>query len=223
MPELAAEAAMVKRTGTDLIAGDVHRRLRAKILSLEFKPGTRLVEDEISELFKAGRTPVREALLRLQGEQLVTRDRGWVVQSADPAAFRAIFESRMAIESYATRLAAEKATPEAIDGLARMVDEMDRSDVLPRSEVNRLNRAFHQGIVALSGNPFFIETHERTQFSYWNLRLPVIFMKDQLRVSAAQHRQIVAALRAHDGDMAERVTREHIRATMQIVADALED
>jgi DNA-binding GntR family transcriptional regulator len=212
-----------KRTGTALIANDIHQRLRDRILSLQIKPGARLVEDEICEMLDAGRTPVREALLRLQGEGLVSRDRGWVVGPADPGAFRSIFESRMAIEGYATRLAAQRAGDADIAELENLLDQMDRDDDLPRAEVSRLNRLFHQRIVALSGNPFFVETHERTQFHYWNLRLPVVFLKEQLQHSAEQHKRILAALRAHDPDAAERTTREHIATTMNIVADALKE
>ena len=214
---------MRKRTGTDLIASDVHQKLRTKILTLEFKPGARLVEDEISAMLEAGRTPVREALLRLQGEGLVSRDRGWVVEASDPSTFRTIFESRIAIEGYATRLAAERATPQALDELEQLVVEMNRGEELPRSEINRLNQSFHKRIVALSDNPFFVELHERTQFRYWNLRLPVIFMRDQLGRSAEQHNAILCAMKNRDGALAERVAREHIETTMGIVADALHD
>jgi len=73
--------------GIDLINSDVHNRLRAKILTFELKPGTRLVEDELTAALNAGRTPVREALLRLQGEGLVSRERGWIVEGEpDPDA-----------------------------------------------------------------------------------------------------------------------------------------
>ena len=214
---------MRKRTGTDLIASDVHQKLRTKILTLEFKPGARLVEDEISAMLEAGRTPVREALLRLQGEGLVSRDRGWVVEASDGTTFRTIFESRIAIEGFATRLAAERASTDALDELDQLVAEMNRGEELPRSEINRLNQSFHSTIVALSGNPFFVELHERTQFRYWNLRLPVIFLRDQLGRSAEQHHGILAALKDRDGALAERVAREHIETTMGIVAEALHD
>jgi DNA-binding GntR family transcriptional regulator len=212
-----------KRTGTDLIAGDVFHKLRSKIITLEIKPGARLVEDEICGLLQAGRTPVREALLRLEGEGLVTRDRGWVVHATDPTHFRTIFETRMAIEGYATRLAAERATPDALADLERMVAEMDNVDEMPRSEINRLNQEFHKRIVALSGNASFVELHERTQFRHWNLRLPVIFMRDQLARSTEQHKAILKALKERNPEVAERVTREHIEATMSIVAEALDD
>lgn len=212
-----------KRTGAALIAGDVFQKLRTKIITLEIKPGARLVEDEICSLLQAGRTPVREALLRLEGEGLVNRDRGWVVHATDPAHFRSIFEMRMAIEGYATRLAAERATPDAIAELEALVAEMDRAEEMPRSEVNRLNQTFHKRIVALSANPLFIEMHERTQFRHWNLRLPVVFLRDQLQASHAQHKAILQAIKERQPELAERVTREHIEATMSIVAEALHD
>ena len=213
---------MNKRSGTDLIASDVHDRLRTKILTLQFRPGTRLVEDELTETFSAGRTPVREALLRLQGEGLVSRQRGWIVEATDPANFRSIFEARIAIEGYAARMAAERIGDAGLARLAGLMAEMEAIDK-PRAEINRLNRTFHVEIVKASGNSLFVEMHERTQFQYWNLRLPVVFLKEQLAVSTEQHRALFDALQRHDGGEAEQATRVHIETTMKIVAEALED
>ena len=223
MPVVAhARNDAMKRIGTDLLASDVHTRLRHKIMSLELKPGTRLVEDELTETFSAGRTPVREALLRLQGEGLVSRQRGWIVEAADPGSFRSIFETRIAIEGYAARLAAERITPAALRRLEQLMGEMERTDK-PRAEINRLNRAFHVEIVASSQNSLFVEMHQRTQFQYWNLRLPVVFLKEQLAASTEQHRSIFEALKSKQGERAERAARDHIEATMRIVAEALDE
>jgi len=211
----------VKRTGTELIASDVHHTLRDKILTLEFKPGMRLVEDELTDLLKAGRTPVREALLRLQGEGLVSRKRGWVVEAPDAANFRSIFEARIAVEGYAARVAAQRVTKEALARIEGVMIQMEATEK-PRSEINRLNRQFYVEIVAASQNVLFAEMHQRTQFQYWNLRLPVVFLKEQLAKSTEQHRQIFKALKAKDSDRAERAAREHIETTMHIVAEALE-
>ena len=218
----ATISVMAKRSGTELIASDVHDRLRTKILTLEYRPGMRLVEDELTTTFSAGRTPVREALLRLQGEGLVSRQRGWIVEATDPANFRSIFEARIAIEGYAARLAAERIDDAGLQQLAALMADMDMQD-RPRAEINRLNRAFHAGIVKASGNSLFVETHERTQFQYWNLRLPVVFLKEQLAVSTEQHRALFDALQRHDGSRAEEAARVHIESTMTIVAEALED
>lgn len=209
------------RPATASIAADAYRQLRDKILSHELKPGDRLVEDDICTQLSAGRTPVREALLRLQGEGLVSRRRGWAVGNGAPLAFRSIFEGRMAIEGYATRLAAERATAEDVAQLRALLKQMDAAESISRSEVNRLNKIFHRHLIALADNPYFVEQHERTQFEYWSLRLPVIFAQDQLSHSGVQHAAIVDALERRDGDLAERLAREHIATTMHIVADAL--
>ncbi|HZT20304.1 MAG TPA: GntR family transcriptional regulator [Dongiaceae bacterium] len=212
---------MAKRTGADFIAADVHRTLRSKIITLELRPGTRLVEDEISANLKVGRTPVREALLRLQGEGLVSRDRGWIVQWTEPSSVPMVFESRAAIEGYATRVAALRITGPEVRELQKLVSEMDRADQ-PRSQLNACNRAFHRKIVAISGNSLFIEMHERTQFHYWNLRLPVVFTKEQTDLANEQHKEILAALAAGDADAAEGAARKHIESTFTIVREALE-
>jgi DNA-binding GntR family transcriptional regulator len=213
----------VKRTGTALLAGDVHHALRTKIVSLEYKPGTRLVEDDISREIGVGRTPVREALLRLEGEGLVSRQRrGWIIEATDPANARFIFEARIGVESYATRVAAERGNAKSIRRLGELVVKMDQLDSISRTELNRLDRSFHETIVAMSGNPLFVEMHERTQFHYWNLRLPVLFNKEQTLRSNEQHKGILAALETKDGDKAERLAREHIETTFAIVRQALD-
>jgi len=113
-------------------------------------------------------------------------------------------------------------TPEVLGRLEVVLAEMETPGK-PRSEINRLNRGFHVEIVRASANPLFVEMHERTQYQYWNLRLPVVFLKEQLADSADQHRTIFKALKARDGERAEQRAREHIEATMRIVAQALED
>ncbi|WP_377810149.1 GntR family transcriptional regulator [Azospirillum sp. A29] len=213
---------MSKRNGTEFLAADVHARLRTKILTFEIKPGTRLVEDEISASLEVGRTPVREALLRLQGEGLVSREKGWVVESTDPSHMQAIFESRIAIEGYATRLAATRVTDGHVQELGQLVEEMDRFEQMPRAQLNQLNRSFHRRIIELSGNQFFADMHEKTLFHYWNMRLPIIFTKEQTQVANDQHRLILGALAEHREDAAEEAARQHVRTTYDIVRDTLD-
>lgn len=212
-----------KRTGTAQLADDVHRILRSRIITLQVKPGTRLVEDDISREIGVGRTPVREALLRLEGEGLVSRQRrGWIIEAIDPANARFIFEARISVESYATRVAAERGDAKSIRRLRELVAGMDDLDSISRAELNRLDRSFHETIVAMSGNPLFVEMHERTQFHYWNLRLPVLFNKEQTLRANEQHKGILAAIEAGNGAKAEKLAREHIEATYAIVTQALD-
>ncbi|AEQ52367.1 GntR family transcriptional regulator [Pelagibacterium halotolerans] len=212
-----------KSSGHALLAADVHALLRNRIISLEIKQGSRLVEDEISREINVGRTPVREALLRLEGEGLVSRQRrGWLIEATNPANARFIFETRISTESYATRLAAQRGSSQQKKRLISLMSKMDNYKEISRAELNRLDRTFHETIVAMAANPLLAEMHERTQFHYWNLRLPIFFNEEQTVASNAQHRSIFEALESGDPEAAEKAARDHIETTSNIVREALE-
>jgi DNA-binding GntR family transcriptional regulator len=210
-----------RKGGGDLIADDVRAKLRSMILGSEFRPGQRLVEDDLCATLGVGRTPVREALLLLQGEGYLARERGWVVRDVDRSKVNAIFESRAAIEGAAARLAASRISRADCDKLDAMIDIMEPSKKLARPELNQINTRFHNAIVEAADNPLLVEFHKRTQFFYWMLRVPVLFGDDEVRTTNNQHRRIVRALKRRDGDEAERASREHVEATMAIVVPAL--
>lgn len=210
-----------KTTDSDLIATDVRTKIRSMILASEFKPGQRLVEDDLCDMFGVGRTPVREGLLLLQGEGYLARSRGWVVQDVDRSKVRAIFESRAAIEGAAARLAARRISSQTCDELSAMVDAMEPAKTLTRAELNRINNRFHALILESANNVFLAQFHERTQFYYWMLRVPILFSDDEVRATNLQHRRILKALIARDEDEADRAAREHVEATMTIVEPAL--
>jgi DNA-binding GntR family transcriptional regulator len=210
-----------RKGGGDLIADDVRAKLRSMILGSEFRPGQRLVEDDLCATLGVGRTPVREALLLLQGEGYLARERGWVVRDVDRSKVNAIFESRAAIEGATARLAASRISRADCDKLDAMIDIMEPSKKLARPELNQINTRFHNAIVEAADNPLLVEFHKRTQFFYWMLRVPVLFGDDEVRTTNNQHRRIVRALKRRDGDEAERASREHVEATMAIVVPAL--
>jgi DNA-binding GntR family transcriptional regulator len=206
----------------NLITADVQAKIRSMILASDFKPGQRLVEEELCTMFELGRTPVREALLLLQGEGLIVRRRGWEVQGVDHLQVHAIFESRAAIESATARLAARYVTPQQLDALDGMVDAMEPDNSISRIELNKINTRFHNLIVEASNNAILIQFHERTRFYYWALRVPVLFADAQLVDTNTEHRQLLDALRRKDEDQAEHLARIHVESTMRTVEPALQ-
>lgn len=213
---------MTRKAGEgELIATDIRAKIRSMILASEFKPGQRLIEDSLCDMFGVGRTPVREGLLLLQGEGFIARERGWVVSDVDRSKVHAIFESRAAIEAAAARLAARCIGRDACDELLAMIDAMEPAKTLTRADLNRINTGFHGLIVASCGNVFLAQFHERTQFFYWMLRVPILFSDEEIRATNLQHRRIVQALIDRDEDTADRVARDHVEATMAIVEPAL--
>jgi DNA-binding GntR family transcriptional regulator len=211
-----------KSSPADSIATDVRTKLRSMILAAELKPGQRLVEEDLCETLGVGRTPVREGLLLLQGEGFLARERGWIVQDIDRSKVHAIFESRAAIEGATARLAARHISPVTCDDLLGLIEAMEPASTLTRPELNRMNTEFHARIVKSANNMFLAQFHERTQFYYWMLRVPILFAEHELIQMNVQHRRIVQALIDRDEDMADRAAREHVEATMAIVEPALQ-
>jgi DNA-binding GntR family transcriptional regulator len=205
---------------SNLITAEVRARIRSMILANELAPGRRLVEDELAAQLDVGRTPLREALLLLQGEGLIARRRGWEVQGVDHLQVRTIFESRAALESATARLASQRLNACDCDALDALIDQMDICD--DRQTLNRLNNEFHQRIIAGAKNDILTELHERTEFYYWALRVPVLFSDTQRHATNLEHRELVAALRERDPARAEHIARHHVEATMAIVMPVLE-
>lgn len=205
---------------TRVVADSVYARLRAAILSAELRPNRRLVEDDLADWLRVSRTPVREALLRLEQEGLVERDRGWIVRERNPTETRALVECRLAIEGYAARLAAARISQASLAELTTLADAMEESG-LSRLEFNRLNEEFHRLITLAADNPMLANLHAQTKMNYWNLSVPVVFTPDVDRQVHEHHRSLLVALAAGDGSTAEQIARRHVQLTMDIVLEAV--
>ena len=207
------------KTNSNLITGGVTAKLRSMILAAELKPGNRLVEEDLSRLLGVGRTPVREALLLLQGEGYVARThRGWEVRGADSICIHSVFESRAAIEAASARLAARKLTPIVGNMLETLLEEMEPGENVDRLRVNALNNEFHQLILNAADNEMLSQFHERAVFHYWALRTPVVFSNEELKMANRQHRDLLDALRQGSEEEAERCARLHVEKTSELVA-----
>lgn len=208
------------RASARVVADTVYTRLREAILSAELRPNRRLVEDELAEWLNVSRTPVREALLRLEQEGLVERNRGWIVRENDPSEIRARLECRLAIEGYAARLAAERRTDADLGELGRLATLMEQRGI-SRLEFNRLNDRFHKVLTEAAANPTLSNLHAQAKINYWDLSVPVVFSSEVDQQVHEHHRALIAALQAGDGDEAEAVARSHVQITLDVVLTAI--
>jgi DNA-binding GntR family transcriptional regulator len=204
-----------------VIAETVLPRLRDAILSAELRPNSRLVEDELAKWLNVSRTPIREALLILERDGLVERRRGWIVREHKLTEIRDRLECRIAIEGYATRLAAERRSEADLQELRFLADEMEKPGV-KQPEYNNLNDRFHKVIASASRNETLANLHSHTKVNYWNLTVPVIFPPDADQKVNEHHRLLIETLTAMDGERAEFIVREHIQLTLEIVLKSLE-
>ncbi len=206
---------------TRAIADMVYRRLRDAIQSAELRPNKRLIEDELADWLNVSRTPIREALLSLEKEGLVERQRGWVVREHNLAEIQARLECRLAVESFATRLAAKRRTDVELQELTGLAEAMEKPGI-SRLEFNRLNDRFHKVITDAARNPNLAAMHGQTKLNYWDLSVPVVFGPEDDQKVHQQHRALIEALAAGDEDRAEALARDHIQMTIKIVLEALE-
>jgi DNA-binding GntR family transcriptional regulator len=191
----------------------IYQTLRAAILRGQLQPNTRLVEWSIATEFGVSRTPVRESLKRLAGEGLVAMDvaRGLVVRGLNLREVEEIYEVLEMLEAPATRLAAQRRSPEDLAKLHVLLDLMrEYTDRGQADALVQTNSKFHTVIVLAARNERLRLTlrgiHDFTpRFSHAS------FTEEQRRREVlAEHQAIVRAIERADGDEAERLARAHL-------------
>ncbi|MDU8927161.1 GntR family transcriptional regulator [Alisedimentitalea sp. MJ-SS2] len=176
----------------------------------EFRPGDRLVESDLAEKFGVSRTPIREALQRLETQQLLTRDgRSLMVASLDHNQLAELYVVRAELEGLAARLAAKHATDEELKVLREMVEE-DRKRVDDPVALARTNRRFHRQLHLASHNRFLVQQLNLVHQSMALMDTTSLAVEGRGEVALAEHEAIVAALEADDGDAAQAALKDHI-------------
>lgn len=175
-----------------------------------YRPGDRLVEAELAERFGVSRTPVREALQRLETQSMLTRDgRSMIVASLDHNQLAELYVVRAELEGLAARLAAKHATPEEIRVLSEMV-EADRTIVDDPAELSRANRRFHKQIHLASHNRYLVQQLDLVHRSMALLASTSLAAEGRGEAALAEHAEIVRAIAAADGESAQAALRAHI-------------
>ncbi|SLN39271.1 GntR family transcriptional regulator [Pseudooctadecabacter jejudonensis] len=175
-----------------------------------YKPGSRLVESELADRFGVSRTPIREALQRLETQSLLTRDgRSLIVASLDHSQLSELYVVRGSLEGLAARLAARHATPEELAVLRDML-EADRSLIGDPEAMSRANRRFHKQIHLASHNRFLVQQLDLVHRSMALLASTSIAVQGRPADTLEEHERIVQAIEAGDGDAADKALRDHI-------------
>ena len=189
---------------------DAYQLILEAIDSHIYKPGDRLVESDLADRFGVSRTPIREALQRLETQSLLTRDgRSLIVASLDHTQMAELYVVRGELEGLAARLAARHATPEEIRVLKDMV-QADRKLLGDPSALSRANKRFHKQIHLASHNRFLVQQLDLVHRSMALLATTSLAAEGRGDDALAEHDSIVEAIAAGDGDAADKALREHI-------------
>jgi len=175
-----------------------------------YKPGDRLVESELADRFGVSRTPIREALQRLETQSLLTRDgRSLIVASLDHNQLAELYVVRSELEGLAARLAARHATDEEVRLLRSMIEEDARLLNDPQA-LSRANRRFHKQIHLASHNRYLVQQLDLVHRSMALLASTSISVAGRGERTLEEHSAIVEAIASGDGDTAYIALKEHI-------------
>ena len=197
--------------GDRSLAELAYERILTAILDGGLVPGDRLIMDRLAAELGISRTPVRDALHRMQADGLVQpATKGFVIRSLDAGDVRTMYEAREPVEGWAARVAAGRAAAagpviaEALAGLADVpVDEP--------SAAYRANRDFHRAVVLGAGNPVLVDCFD----TIWGRGLALLSFAESARhgstVDLDAHRLLYEAVMSGDPDRAEAEMLAHIR------------
>ena len=171
-----------------------------------YRPGDRLVESELAERFGVSRTPIREALQRLETQSLLMRDgRSLIVASLDHNQMAELYVVRGELEG----LAARHATAEEVRVLREMVDADNALAGNPNA-LARANKRFHKQIHLASHNRYLVQQLDLVHRSMALMATSSLAVEGRGEIAQAEHNRIVEMIEARDEDGADEALRTHI-------------
>lgn len=210
-----------------LSTGEVYEALRAQILANRIPPGTRVNIEAVSRELGVSPTPVREALHRLQGDNLVvaTSGRGYSTTALlDLAGLRELFEFRLLVEPWAARSVAVDRLENPARRMARELDEFEAKvgeTVDIRQDLVSHDARFHDLILSATGNRVVQGAYAQTHCHLHIFRLYPADIGGE--ITHNEHRAVWEAIRDCDAARAEEAMRQHLTEAFMRFAQAFED
>ena len=196
----------------------LYEQLRDSIVSGTFHPGQQLVEASLAEMFQVSRTPIREALNRLEQDGVVVRrDRGLAVRESSQDEILDLYETRIVVEAKAAQMAAERRTSHDVVRMrhlsARMRDFSADTDV---STVANVNRQFHRAVWKASHNESLIDLLERLNLHLQRYPETTLSHPGRREKAVEEHDQLINAIEARDTVQAAEIATKHFTAARDI-------
>ena len=202
------------------LADQVFEHLETDILSGKYQRGDVLTENRLCEILGVSRTPIREALRRLQQEHLILETgKGSLVLGITDEDLRDIYIIRESLEAKAARMATDSASEDEINELKSAVELQEFYLTKQNSEQMRImDNRFHEILYKISGSHVFYNTllplHKKVQ----KYRKVSLQSQSRANESVAEHREILNAIINRDADAAERLTATHVKNAYNHIA-----
>ncbi|MGR3512589.1 MAG: GntR family transcriptional regulator [Paracoccaceae bacterium] len=188
----------------------------------DYVPGARLREEEVGARLNLSRTPVREALRRLEAEGIVEhrpRAGAMVRQLSHPEVVE-LYEMRVVLERTAAEMAAKHGTAAEFDTLARLNAQIAEERTNP-AHAAAINQAFHRGLYLAARNRFLLDAARGLNNALLLLGPTTFTDADRIDRVVAQHRAIIEALDAGDAEAAGVTAEAHLQTSLRVRLKAL--
>jgi DNA-binding GntR family transcriptional regulator len=205
------------------LASDVYAQILGAILSGHIAPGERIVQEKIAAEINVSRTPVREALLRLEQEGIleISGRSGFTIRQINAAEVGQIYQAREAVEGYAARLVSEAANPAQYLRIEKVILREEKLSSQNVEDYFHANRRIHRAIVEETGNRYMLEQFD----GIWNrgisFRLFAAIDTAELGASLAAHHVLLDAIKSGTPNEAQRAMILHIRDGLHLQLKAL--
>jgi DNA-binding GntR family transcriptional regulator len=187
-----------------------YERLTQAILTGELTPGQPLVETTLAEWCEVSRTPIREALTRLQQDGLVVRsERGLVVRERSPEEILDIYETRIGLEAMASRVAAARRSHLDVLTMRRVADGLDGIDTSDHGAMADGNREFHRAVWRASHNESLSDLLRRLDLHLARYPSTTLSLPGRWEEGNREHRAILDAIDRQDAAAAHDLTAAH--------------
>ncbi|MEM1075759.1 MAG: GntR family transcriptional regulator [Pseudomonadota bacterium] len=197
-------------------------KLLQAIRSGAFRPGDRLREEEVSESLSMSRTPVREAIRRLEADGIVEhRPRhGAVIRQLYHGEVVELYEMRTVLERTAAQLAAKHGTAAEFDALEDLNGRISAERATPAAAA-AINQDFHRGVYLACRNRFLVEAARTLNNSLMLLGSTTFTDPERIDVVVSEHAALVDALRAGDANAAATAAETHLNTSLRVRLGAM--
>ncbi len=198
--------------------------LREAIMNGSLQPRERLMEIQLAEELGVSRTPVREALrkLELEGFIVMVPRKGAYVSDLSMKDIADVFEIRAALEGLAAALAAERITEEELETMERLL--VEKVEAINKNDIDKLvevDTKFHETMYQASRNDRLCSIISNLREQIQRLRLTSLSVPGRKKESLDEHRNIVEAIQARDVKLARHLAQEHIENAENVLIDSL--
>lgn len=187
--------------------------VKAQIMNLDLKPGQYVTDSQVASDLNVSRTPVREALRRLEQEGLLINyaRRGWKVYTLSLEDIHEIFDIKVSLEGMIARRATDCKDEVLQSALRAAMDEMHRAaEVGDREAWQQADFQLHQTIFAMGGNERVTQIIKSVDEQWHRVRIGFVAMQGRIERSNPEHEMIVECILSGDGAEAERLMRAHL-------------